>query len=422
MGITAVIGLQWGDEGKGKVVDAVCQGADVVVRCQGGANAGHTVVVGEDLFILHIVPSGILTENILCLIGNGVVVDLEVLKGEIEKIEAAGFKTAGRLLLSTGAHVVLPIHKRVEAVQEEKRGDRKLDTTKRGIGPCYSDKYARLGIRVADLLEPATLAEKVSALCGTYRELADGEPLSTIDENLEHCLLHTDMVKELAGDTGSIVRRSAYDGKTIILEGSQGFLLDVDHGTYPFVTSSNTGIHGLANGAGLAPADIGRVLGVAKAYTTRVGQGPLPTLMEEPFQTLVREKGKEFGATTGRPRRCGWLDLSAIRYACKLNGVTSLAVTKLDTLAGLEQLRLCEGYESGGAFLDTFPADIHLLENCTPRYTATPSWGEIDGLTDSSDLPTTALRYLERIQEAAACGLDLISIGPGREQLIRVES
>ena len=422
MGITAVIGLQWGDEGKGKVVDALCQGADVVVRCQGGANAGHTVVVDGKQSVLHLLPSGILTENIVCIVGNGVVIDLDVLRQEIEDIEKAGLRTSGRIILSTKAHVVLPIHKRVEAVQEEKRGNRKIDTTRRGIGPSYSDKYSRTGIRVGDLLEPATLADKVGGLCESHSGLRDDKPGSSTDENLEYCMRHTDMVKEIAGDAGDVLRRSVREGKEILLEGSQGFLLDVDHGTYPYVTSSNTGIHGLANGAGLAPAGIERVVGVAKAYTTRVGAGPFPTLMEEPFQTEVRERGNEYGATTGRPRRCGWLDLSAIRYACALNGVTSLAVTKLDTLSGLSELRLCEGYNCDGTFIDTFPADLHVLRDCIPRYADSPTWGDIAGVKDSADLPPAAHRYVERMLEAASCELEFISIGPGREQLIRVES
>ncbi len=420
MGVTAVIGLQWGDEGKGKVVDAYCQDADVAVRCQGGANAGHTVVFDGKRFVLHLLPSGILTEHVICLIGNGVVVDLGILRAEIEEIGKAGLKTSGRVTLSTKAHVVLPIHKRVEAVQEQKRRDRKIGTTKRGIGPCYSDKYARVGIRVGDLLDPSTLARKIGLLCGTYRDLHDDRRASSIDENLEYCLSHSDMVKGIAGDTGSLLRRSVSEGKEIVLEGSQGFLLDVDHGTYPYVTSSATGVHGLATGAGLAPTEIGRVVGVAKAYATRVGEGPLPTLMEEPVQTEVRERGKEYGATTGRPRRCGWLDLSALRYSAALNGVTSLAVTKLDTLSGLKEVKLCEGYDYRGAFVNVFPADLHVLKDCVPRYVTNPTWGEIGSLTDPNDLPAAASRYVERMLEAAACRLELISVGPGREQSIRV--
>jgi adenylosuccinate synthase len=351
-----------------------------------------------------------------------VVLDLDVLRDETEDIERAGIPTSGRIVLSTEAHVVLPIHKQIEAVQEEKRGDRRIDTTKRGIGPCYSDKYARVGIRVGDLLEPATLEDKIRSLCESYGGLRREPGGPSVDENLEYCLRHIDLIGNMAGDAGNMVRRSAHEGKEILLEGSQGFLLDVDHGTYPYVTSSNTGIHGLANGAGLAPADIDHVVGVAKAYATRVGAGPLPTQMDEPFQTQVREKGREYGATTGRPRRCGWLDLSAIRYACALNGVTSLAVTKLDTLSGLSELRLCEGYDCRGTFVDTFPADLHRLKDCIPSYVPNPTWGDISSVSESKDLPPAARRYVERMLEAASCGLEFISIGPGREQLIRVES
>jgi len=422
MGVTAVIGLQWGDEGKGKVVDALCQAADVVVRCQGGANAGHTVVVDGKLSILHLLPSGILTDHVTCIIGDGVVVDLDVLSREIDDVEEAGFNTSGRVVLSTKAHVVLPIHKQVDALQEERRGDRKIGTTKRGIGPCYSDKYARVGIRLGDLLDRSTLGDKIRVLCESYGGLRHEHTVSSTDENLDYCLRYCDMVEKIAGDAGGFIRRSAREGKDILLEGSQGFLLDVDHGTYPYVTSSNTGIHGLANGAGLSPADIERVVGVAKAYTTRVGAGPLPTMMEEPFQTQVRERGKEFGATTGRPRSCGWLDLSAIRYSCGLNGVTSLVVTKLDTLSGLGELRLCEGYDRKGAFMNTFPADLHLLKDCVPRYSHAPTWGDIAGVSDSRDLPAAAIAYVERMLEAASCGLEFISIGPGRKDLIRVQS
>jgi adenylosuccinate synthase len=342
MGVTAVIGLQWGDEGKGKVVDAFCQQADVAIRCQGGANAGHTVVVNGMRFVLHLVPSGILSEGTLCLIGGGVAVDLGVLDEEIRRIEKGGIRTAGRLVLSNKAHLVLPLHRKVEAIQEERRGKQALGTTRRGIGPCYSDKYARLGIRVGDLLQPTTLGEKMHILCEAYRTTRQGELISTVEENLEHCKRHTDMVKEYIGDVADLLQQNISEDKEIILEGSQGFLLDVDHGTYPFVTSSNTGIHGLANGAGLAPRHVTRVVGVVKVYVTRVGEGPLPTLMEEPYQSLVRTKGREYGATTGRPRRCGWLDLPAIRYSSALNGVTSVAVTKLDTLSGLREIKICE--------------------------------------------------------------------------------
>jgi adenylosuccinate synthase len=420
MGVTAVIGLQWGDEGKGKVVDAFCQSADVAVRCQGGANAGHTVVIDGRRFILHLVPSGILTEETLCLIGNGVVVDLEVLAAEVKEIQEAGITTEGRLVISTQAHLVLPLHKQVEALQERSRGKQELGTTRRGIGPCYSDKYARLGIRVGDLLEPETLGGKVRTLCEAFRAAGRRDTDVNADENLDYCLRHIALVRAYSGDAGDLIRRSISRDREIVLEGSQGFLLDIDHGTYPFVTSSNTGIHALANGAGLAPRDIGSVVGVVKSYTTRVGAGPLPTLMEEPFQSLVREKGREYGSTTGRPRRCGWLDLTAVRYACALNGVTSVAVTKLDTLSELEHLKICESYDHGGSRLNAFPADPRVLNDCVPVYSDHPAWGDINGVRDITDLPPAASRYVDRILEAASAGLEMVSVGPGREQLVRV--
>ena len=277
-----------------------------------------------------------------------------------------------------------------------------------------------MGVRVGDLLEPATLAGRIRTLCEAYRAVGQGESVINADENLDYCLRYGDLVRLYAGDAGDLIRRNLSGGKEIILEGSQGFLLDIDHGTYPFVTSSNTGIHGLANGAGLAPRDIGRVVGVVKSYATRVGAGPLPTLMEEPFQSQVREKGREYGSTTGRPRRCGWLDLTALRYACTLNGVTSVAVTKLDTLSGLEHLKICEAYDHSGSRLRAFPADLGVLKDCVPLYSEHPTWGRIDWVRDHADLPPAASRYVDRILEAASAGLEMVSVGPGREQLVRV--
>jgi adenylosuccinate synthase len=420
MGVTAVIGLQWGDEGKGKVVDVLCQRADVVVRCQGGANAGHTVVVAGKKSILHLVPSGILTEGTLCLIGNGVAVDLDVLSEEVHDLEKAGISTRGRLLVSRKAHVVLPIHKDVELRREEIRGRHKLDTTKRGIGPCYSDKYARLGVRVEDVLEPRVLSQRIQDLHAAHEAAGRAEPASSIEDNLEYCERHAALLREMTGDTGAILRESISDGKSVILEGSQGFLLDVEHGTYPFVTSCNTGVHGVAGGAGLAPSDVDSIVGVAKAYMTRVGEGPLPTQMEEPYQSMVRERGSEYGATTGRPRRCGWLDLTAIRYSCAVNGVTSVAVTKLDTLSGLDEVKLGVAYEYHGTCVETFPVERELLENSIPRYASNPVWGDVGGITRMEDLPPGASRYVDRILEAAGCGLEFLSVGPGREQLLGV--
>jgi adenylosuccinate synthase len=422
MGVTAVVGLQWGDEGKGKVVDILSQRADVAVRCQGGANAGHTVVVKGRRFILHLVPSAILTDGILCVIGDGVVVDLDVLDREIEELGRAGFPVDGRLVVSTRAHVVLPVHKELELLQERSRGDARLDTTGRGIGPCYSDKHARLGIRVGDILEPAALGGRVTGLFRAYAAFGRGGLKSSIEANLAYLELHTGLVKRLAGDTGSLLRQSLSQEKKVILEGSQGFMLDVDHGTYPFVTSSNTGVHGLATGSGLAPARIDRVVGVVKAYVTRVGAGPLPTAMEEPVHSEIRQKGGEYGATTGRPRRCGWLDLAVLRYACALNGVTSIAVTKLDTLSGLSPIKVCEAYDLKGTRLDRFPARTEVLEECEPVYSLHEGWDTLEGISRTQDLPQAALAYVERIGEAASAEVELLSTGPGREDVLRLGS
>lgn len=421
MGARAVIGLQWGDEGKGKIVDALCCEADLVVRCQGGANAGHTVIAEGRKFILHLVPSGILREGVKCLIGNGVVLDLEVLDREIRELSEGGIDTSGRITISRRAHVVLPIHKRIEAVREKTRGTRKLDTTKRGIGPTYSDKYARTGIRVGDILNRATLPAKVQTLRRIYDLARFDEPFPEVEELLAFCDKYRPMLEEVSGDTLAALTDGLSNGKRILLEGAQGFLLDIDHGTYPFVTSCNTGIHGLACGAGLAHSAIDEVVGVVKAYMTRVGEGPLPTQMDEPTQTRVREKGQEYGATTGRPRRCGWLDLNALRYACSVNGVTSLAITKLDTLSDLEPIRVCTAYDHSGSVVRTFPADIEFLEECVPRYVESPSWPTLDDIKNFDDLPAGAAQYVKRILDAAGCRPELVSTGPGRTQLVRVE-
>lgn len=420
MGVKAVIGLQWGDEGKGKVVDALCSDADIVVRCQGGANAGHTVIVKESKFILHLVPSGILRDGVRCLVANGVALDPEVLDREISELRQAGIETSGRLMVSRRAHVVLPIHKRIEVVREMLRGDRRLDTTKRGIGPTYSDKCTRLGIRVGDILNPATLPAKVGLLLEAYDLARFGESVPDSDEILAFCDTYRPMLEEISGDTLGVLAAGIAAGKRVLLEGAQGFMLDIDYGTYPFVTSCNTGIHGLACGAGLAPSVIDEVVGVVKSYVTRVGEGPLPTRMDERTETLVREKGQEYGATTGRPRRCGWLDLKALRYSCSVNGVTSVAITKIDTLAGLETVKVCTAYEHSGGVVQTFPADIEFFEGCVPDYVECPPWPELGEVTVLEALPPGAADYVNRIVDAAGCGLELVSTGPARSQLIHV--
>jgi len=421
MGVTAIIGLQWGDEGKGKVVDVVCERADVVVRCQGGANAGHTVVVNGRKFVLHLLPAGILRENVTCFIGNGVAVDLEVLAEEIRELEGAGIKTSNRLVVSRRAHLVLPLHRQADRAEEASRGGRKIGTTLRGIGPCYSHKYARLGIRVGDLLSPSVLDERLNALRHAQRTGPLESAAPDIDETVEYCRAHLPMVREISGDTVSMLMSTLAENRRIVLEGAQGFLLDIDYGTYPYVTSSNTGIHGLVSGSGLPPSSIAKVLGVLKAYVTRVGEGPLPTEMEEPYQTTVRERGAEFGATTGRPRRCGWLDMVALDYACRLNGVTSVAVTKLDTLSGLGTLKVCVGYEYSGVPVSAFPSEVDLLARCVPRYATEETWGRLGNAKSLDDLPPSARRYVDKIADAARCELGMISVGPGRDDVIGLE-
>jgi adenylosuccinate synthase len=421
MGVTAIIGLQWGDEGKGKVVDVLCERADYVVRCQGGSNAGHTVVTGGRTFILHLVPSGILRENVVCAIASGVAVDLDELARELDELRRAGIETADRLLLSNKAHVVLPHHKRLDGAEETSRGDTKIGTTMRGIGPCYADKYARFGIRVGDLLDGPELEKRIVASARAHAGGCGGKPVFDADEVRAYCRTHRDLVAELSWDTTSILLDAAGAGKEVVLEGAQGFLLDIDHGTYPFVTSSNTGVHGLITGSGLPASCIDSVVGVLKAYVTRVGEGPLPTEMEEPYQARVREKGGEFGATTGRPRRCGWLDLVALRYACALNGVTSLALTKLDILSGLDRLQICASYEHDGRTLDSFPSESGFLAQCRPCYTRQEPWPDLGDAKRVDDLPGAAAAYVELVAGAAEAPVELVSVGPGRGATLRVQ-
>jgi len=413
--VTAVLGLQWGDEGKGKIVDVLCEQADLVVRCQGGANAGHTVVIEGQKHVLHLVPSGILTEGIRCVIGDGVVIDLEVLEREIEHLVSAGIDVWNRLAVSKRAHVVLPLHKRLERLHEEARGKSRIGTTGRGIGPCYGDKATRLGIRFGDILD-RNLDEKLRLLCRVH-DLGD-EDLSA-EAMLAYLERFGEMVNRIAADTHSILFDAMDKNRRILLEGSQGFLLDIDHGTYPYVTSCNTGIHGLLSGSGIPPSRVVRVIGVAKAYVTRVGAGPMPTEMEEPFQGQIRQRGAEYGATTGRPRRCGWLDLVALRYACRANGVTSLAITKLDTLAGIETLKVCTAYDFNGQTLTSPPAETEVLARCVPGYEVVKPWDRLEEVGSIDDLPSEARTYLEMITDWTQTPIELVSIGPERKRILR---
>lgn len=419
MGVTCVIGLQWGDEGKGKVVDGLCREADIAVRCQGGANAGHTVVVGEKTSVLHLIPSGILREHVRCVIGNGVVVDLDVLANEIAEVESTGLSVTDRLLVSKRAHVVLPVHRRIEAATEEILADRKIGTTMRGIGPAYRDKYGRFGLRVGDLLTTDGLADKLGVLVRVNPVLSGGPEV--VDEMIAYCSRHLALLKEIAGDAEYELGLGMARDERIVLEGSQGFLLDIDFGTYPYVTSSNTGVHGLASGAGIPPSNVDRVIGVVKSYMTRVGGGPFPTEMEEPYQSLTRDAGGEYGATTGRPRRCGWMDLNALRYSASLNGVTSIAITKLDTLSRLDTVKVCRAYEVSGKTIEAFPARAELLGQCRPVYTEVEAVGDVGGITRLEELPPAASGYVDMLLRATGARLELVSVGASREAVLHAE-
>jgi adenylosuccinate synthase len=416
-----VVGAQWGDEGKGKLVDVLAERADFVVRYQGGANAGHTVCIGDAQFILHQIPSGILHERCSCIVGNGVVLDPETFFQELDGLTARGITTTGRILLSDRAHLVLPYHKLLDQAHERSQ---KIGTTGRGIGPTYEDKYGRRGVRVGDLRHLDTvrgiLSERVAranqllSLMGS-QELASETQHHELVERLAPRLL------PLAADTGLLVYRALQDGKRVLLEGAQGALLDVDHGTYPFVTSSNTTAGGAAVGAGIGPTAIDEVLGVVKAYTTRVGNGPLPTQAEAGVEEHLRKLGGEFGATTGRPRRCGWFDATVVRYSVRVNGLTGLAVTKLDVLDTFAEIPVGTEYLLDGAPCLEMPADVRTLERVVPRYETLPGWRKpITGARRLADLPPEARAYLDRLQDLSGAPIRYVSVGTRRDQIIEV--
>jgi adenylosuccinate synthase len=414
-----VVGAQWGDEGKGKIVDVLAEQADLVVRYQGGANAGHTVVKGNDEFILHQIPSGILHEGTHCLIGNGVVLDPETLLTEMDALAARGITIDGRLKVSDRAHLVLPYHKLLDRASEKQQ---RIGTTGRGIGPAYEDKYGRRGIRVGDLRNGARLHELLrDRVARANRVLAMLEVEERASE-AEHLALVEGLAPRmcsLIADTGRITWDMLRDGRRVLLEGAQGALLDVDHGTYPFVTSSNTTAGGAAVGAGIGPTAIDAVLGVVKAYTTRVGNGPLPTEAQEPFAERLRTVGAEFGATTGRPRRCGWFDAVVVRYAVRVNGLTHLAVTKLDVLDAFETLPVCIGYRLDGANVDDMPGDPDALGRVEPVYETLEGWARpTTAARRLADLPPQARAYLDRLEDLAGTPIAYVSVGSRRDQII----
>lgn len=422
-----VVGAQWGDEGKGKIVDVLAEHADVVARYQGGANAGHTVVVDGEEFVLHQVPSGVLHPGKQCLLGNGVVLDPEAFFGELDLLEARGVDTAGRVWISNRAHLLLPYHKVLDKAAEGNRGQAAIGTTGRGIGPAYEDKIARVGIRVADVLDPDRLRERVDANVeikqGWLERLGSDERLDG-QQVFDLIMRFRDQLVERATDVSQRVARDLAAGRWVLLEGAQGSQLDIDHGTYPYVTSSSTTAGGAATGIGLGPKYIDQILGVVKAYTTRVGNGPLPTEVESPVQEVLREAGGEYGATTGRARRCGWFDAVVVRYAARVNSLTELAVTKLDVLDGFESIPLCTGYRvadiDGGGELAEFPANLALLDRCDPVYEEHPGWSTATGEARSwSDLPAQARHYLERIEALVGVPITCVSVGQARKQVLK---
>ena len=422
-----VVGAQWGDEGKGKIVDILSEYADVIVRFQGGNNAGHTVVVGEEKFILHLIPSGILHKGKKCIIGNGVVVDPAILLEEIDTLRLKGqFKDSSDLLISEDAHLIMPYHKRLDAAIERIRGKLKIGTTGRGIGPAYEDKVARCGIRCRDLLKEEVFREKLKHNLleknHLLKNLFHGDGFEIQD------IYHTYMsyAEKIAGyitDTSLYLDRAIKQGKNILFEGAQGTLLDVDHGTYPFVTSSNTVAGEAATGSGVGPTRIDKVIGISKAYTTRVGEGPFPTELKSEEGERLREQGGEYGATTGRPRRCGWFDAVAVRYSVRLNGLDGMVLTKLDVLDKLDKIMICTGYNYNNNILKEFSSDSDILNHCQPVYEIMDGWQEpINGITKLDKLPKNALKYIKRLEELTEASIIMVSVGAGRKEAIMIEN
>ena len=414
MSALVVVGAQWGDEGKGKVVDLYAPYADLVVRYAGGANAGHTLVVGGEKQILHLIPSGILHEQTRCVVGQGTVIDPAVFLKEIEALNERGVATQGRLLVSQRAHVVLPHHKLIDELREKKSGGA-IGTTKRGIGPCYEDKVARRGIRMGDLLHAERLRRNLDANLECWRPVAEdlGGTLPTTDDIVRQYAELGELLRAYIGDAAAIVRASIQAGEKILLEGAQGTMLDIDNGTYPFVTSSNAVAGGACAGAGIGPTHIRSAIGIAKAYTTRVGGGPFPTELDNETGQRLRDAGAEYGSTTGRPRRCGWLDLVALRHAVAVNGLSELAITKLDVLSALPELEICVAYELDGERL-TYPP-YERVEAVQPIYETLEGWSEdLTSCRSRADLPPAAQRYLARIEREVGCRVGVVSVGPDR--------
>ena len=413
-----VLGAQWGDEGKGKIVDLLTPHFSIVGRYQGGHNAGHTVYVNGVKFVLRLIPSGILHAGVICVIGNGVVIDPQALFAEIDELTKNGIDVAGRILVSDKAHLILPYHRDLDLLSEARRGERKIGTTSRGIGPAYEDKIARRGIRVGDLNDPQGLEQNVRDNVTARNRLVQ---YSTMDWRpvLAQLLTHAERLRPMMRDVSVLLTQAMAAGQSILFEGAQGTLLDIDHGTYPYVTSSNASVGGVCTGLGIPPRAIGRVLGVVKAYTTRVGEGPLPTELTGDMGNRLRESGNEYGAVTGRPRRCGWYDAVAVRYGVRINGLDALALTKLDVLDSRESIDICTSYTCGGKALNEFPSDLGQLSACVPVYETMPGWTTpTAGVRTFDQLPEAARKYIARLEEVTGVRAAIVSTGSERDDTI----
>ena len=420
-----VVGAQWGDEGKGKVIDILAKNFSYIARYQGGNNAGHTVVIGDDKFILHLIPSGILHKKKICVIGNGVVIDPKALIEEIDKLESKGIDVKDRLFISENAHLILPYHRTMDELKEISKGKFKIGTTKRGIGPCYADKVSRSGIRLMDLLNEGAFKRKlkinIEEKNKILKMLYDFKGFS-FDEIYDDYMAYTEKIKHFICDTTTLLNKAIEKRKSILFEGAQGTMLDLDYGTYPFVTSSNATAGGACTGTGVGPTKIGKVVGVVKAYTTRVGEGPFPTEFSEDMMEKIRVRGGEFGATTGRPRRCGWFDACLVKHSIMVNGISEIVVTKLDVLDASKKIKICVGYKCKNKTYEHFTSDIDTLDNCEPIYEEVNGWMEdTTSLTSFLKLPKNAKNYLKKIQKIVKTKIILISVGSKRNQTIIVE-
>ncbi len=422
MSVSVLVGSQWGDEGKGKIVDILSDRFDIVARYQGGANAGHTIQIGDKQYILHLIPSGILREDVKCVIGNGVVIDPKALLEEIDFLRKNNFDIEGRLFISHNAHLIMPYHKLLDSISES--GSQKIGTTGRGIGPCYYDKYARKGIKIVDLLNRDELEKKIRQNLeeknNLLKKVYNHDELD-VEAIIKEYTAFDEEIDQYITDVAALLNNAITDNKNILMEGAQGALLDVDHGTYPYVTSSNPTSGGACIGTGVPPTAISSVIGIVKAYTTRVGLGPFPTELTDETGENIRKWGAEFGATTGRPRRCGWFDAFLVKYSTMINGIQDAAITKLDVLSGLKELKVCVAYEINGQKLKYFPTSVSRLDSVTPVYETLPGWDQdISGITEYDDLPSETKSYLDFVSKECGFKNSIVSVGPRRKETIEL--